>query len=191
MRTNRLQPTRAGRAIGALFFSVFGGAWLVLGVSKGASGAAATATVAGVVAATLALGWTALRLFRRHRAELAAEAGSPARRRAIRIFNIVNITQWVAIFIVANVLINLGLPQWVLPAAMFIIGLHFLPLAFVFASRAHYVTGAAFMLLALAYPALARGGPADPVGCLGAGAMLWLSAMWALRPGAAPAPAVK
>jgi hypothetical protein len=36
------------------------------------------------------------------------------------------------------------------------------------------------ILLALIYPFMAAGGPAEPVGCLGAGLILWLSALLAL-----------
>jgi hypothetical protein len=34
---------------------------------------------------------------------------------------------------------------------------------------------------ALVYPHYALAGPADPVGFLGAGLILWLNALWALR----------
>lgn len=40
---------------------------------------------------------------------------------------------------------------------------------------------AALIGFALAYPRLASGGPADPVGFLGAGLVLWTNALWALR----------
>jgi hypothetical protein len=36
------------------------------------------------------------------------------------------------------------------------------------------------MTLTGIYPLVAAGGPADPVGCLGAGIILWASAGWAL-----------
>jgi hypothetical protein len=66
------------------------------------------------------------------------------------------------------------------PAFIFIVGAHFIPLAKVFHSRRHTVIGVAMMVWALAYPQLAQAGAADPVGCLGAGLILWASALSAL-----------
>jgi len=79
------------------------------------------------------------------------------------------------------VLANIGQGAWVVPMAIAVIGLHFVPLAYVFRNPPHYVTAAALVLFALAYPQVAAGGPADPVGFLGIGLILWASAMWALR----------
>ena len=105
---------------------------------------------------------------------------SPAKKKVSRLFSIINAGQWVVILIVGNVLANVGLSAWVIPAAMFIIGLHFLPLARLYSNPRHYVTGGALMLLAVAYPVLVPGGPSNPIGCLGAGLVLWASALWAL-----------
>ncbi|WP_440964058.1 hypothetical protein ACL58G_29755 [Massilia sp. GER05] len=50
------------------------------------------------------------------------------------------------------------------------------------AQLAGRATGAMFFFaFAALYPRLASGGPAAPVGFLGAGLILWLSAAWALR----------
>ena len=54
-------------------------------------------------------------------------------------------------------------------------------MAHAFRYRAHYLTAAAMVVLAALYPLLAAGGPAAPVGFLGAGLILWASAAWALR----------
>ena len=69
--------------------------------------------------------------------------------------------------------------QWVVPAAMFVIGLHFIPLARLFSNPAHYVTCGALMAVAAGYPFMA--GPASAVGALLAGLVLWGSAVWAIR----------
>ena len=63
---------------------------------------------------------------------------------------------------------------------MFIIGLHFLPLARLFRNPPHYVTGSALILLATTYPFVASGGPSSPAGALVAGLILWASALWAV-----------
>jgi len=173
-----LESRRAGRAIGAMFFSVFGGLWLCFWVYLAFD--ARPLFIAMVVLLAAVLAAFSYRRYRRHRLARAAEAALPSRRRASRIFNIVNAVQWIAIFVAGQVLIHLGLSSWVIPAVIFIIGLHFLPLAHAFAWRPHYMTGAALMLLAVIYPLLAPAGPASPVGCLGVGLILWSSALWAL-----------
>ena len=169
---------RASRAIGVMFFSVFGGAWLILW-SYSVFGVAPI-VLGGVVTATIILFSCALLRYRRYRDALAADANSPERRRTARVFNIVNAVQWTLIIIVANVFSNFGMTSWIVPSIIFIVGLHFLPLARVFSNRAHYVTGSSLMLLAIAYPLFAQAGASDPVGCLGAGIILWASAVWGL-----------
>jgi hypothetical protein len=111
---------------------------------------------------------------------MAAEAPSHAKQKADRVFNIVNVTQWIIILVVGNILANIGLSHWVIPAAIFIIGIHFLPLAYVFTNRYHFITGSGLIVLSIIYPFLAPSGASDPVGCLGAGIILWISALWAI-----------
>ncbi|WP_304360312.1 hypothetical protein [Collimonas fungivorans] len=173
-----LESRYAGRAIGAMFFSFFGGAWLCLWIYLAFDGR--PAFLAMTVSATAVLAAFAYRRYRRYRLARAAEASSPSRRKAGRIFNIVNAAQWIAIFVVARLLMHFGLSSWFIPSVIFILGLHFLPLAHVFGWRPHYVTGAALMLVAVIYPLLAPAGPASPIGCLGTGLILWSSALWAL-----------
>ncbi|GGC63681.1 hypothetical protein [Undibacterium terreum] len=175
-----LSAARAGRAVGAMFFSIFGGAWLVLW-SNATFGVQAV-PLALIATVSLGLFLFAWLQYRKNRAALAAESETPERKRASRIFNFVNAGQWILIFISSNVLINMGLSAWVIPAAIFIVGLHFLPLAQVFNNLPHYLTGAALMLVAVAYPFATAAGPSSPLGCLGAGLILWASAAWAVRP---------
>lgn len=175
---------RAGRAVGAMFFSVFGGMWLVLWTHRAYADRAAI--LAGVIAAAAAVLAIACLRYRRFRSTALATARSPEKKKADRIFHLVNAGQWIAIVVIGNVLANTGRPDWVIPAAIGIVGLHFLPLAKLFSNPAHYVTGAALLLLALAYPRLAPAGPADPVGCFGAGVILLASALWAVSVNPAP-----
>ena len=172
------QAQLAGRATGAMFFFLFGAVWLEGWATTAEACAAACAGIAMLALVLLAVAW---RRYRRYAPALAQEQGTPERRRARRVFNIVNAGQWTAIFILAQVLINLGKGAWIIPMAIAIIGLHFLPLAHVFKNPPHYVTGLAMVAFAALYPLLASGGPTAPVGCLGAGLILWLSAAWALR----------
>jgi len=162
------------RAIGALFLAGFGAAWLLLWVHRAVEfRVAGFAAVLLVAAGLLAL---AYRSYREYRGILRAEADSPTRRKAARVYNIVNAVQWIAILVVGNVLANLGLSAWILPAAAFIIGLHFVPLARVFDNPAHYVTGSA-----VGCPLVLAEQVASTGVCAGAGLILWGSAAWALR----------
>lgn len=177
---------RADRALGAMFLSAFGGAWLALWAHRGF--ADRPAVLGPVIALTCSLFAFAWYRYHRFRDGTVAITDSPQKKRSDRLFHFVNAGQWIAILVVGNVLANIGRSEWVIPAAMFIIGLHFLPLGKLFAYPAHYVTGAALMLLALAYPEFAAAGPADPIGCLGAGAILSTSAVWAVTANRGPTP---
>jgi hypothetical protein len=169
---------RRSRAIGATFFALFGGAWLALWNYRAAPARLWAYAVIGAVAIAILL--FARARYRRYAAAAAGLAETPGQQRRQRWFHIINGGQWVLILIIGNVLANLGLASWVFPAVILIVGLHFLPLARLFSNPVHYATGAGFIVLALVYPLIATGGPADPVGCLGAGLILWLSALWGL-----------
>ena len=171
---------KAGRAIGAMFFSVFGGIWLGLwAYDKYPGSAGALLIVASAAAALLA---AAYRVYKVNSPALKALAQTPESRRKSRLFNLVNSVQWGVIFLVALVLSQIGYTKWILPMVILIVGLHFLPLARLFSYRPHYLTGAALILLACVYPFVANDGPASAVGAFGAGLILWLSAVWAISP---------
>jgi hypothetical protein len=180
-----MQSTQAiarlgNRGTGAMFFSVFGAVWLAGWASSARAG---VAWFAAIVVLAAALFGIALQRYRRD-APLAAQfKDTPERRRVGRIFNIVNAAQWTAIVIIGQVLARTGHGVWIIPMAIGIIGLHFYPLAAVFRNPTHYATGTAMLALAILYPLLAEGGPSSPLGFLGAGLILWISAAWALRPG--------
>jgi hypothetical protein len=180
-----------GRASGGLFMSLFGGLWIGLGTAQwlGTTGWVLAMLGAG------ALALACLRLKRLARPHMAV-VDSAARRAVSRRFFYINLMQWGAIFVAAQVLASLKLQAWVLPAVMAIVGLHFLPLVRLFQYRAHLWTGLALLAWALIYPWL--GGTAAPqsaVGPVGTGLILWLSVVWVLwcqrgwfaTPGAVPA----
>lgn len=157
-----------------MLFAIFGGAWCALWAQR--TFEHAVPALAAIAVASAVLFALAYRDVRRERAALANEPVTPERRRACRTFHWVNTVQWIVILVVGNVLANLGLSRWVVPMGMFVIGLHLFPLARVFASRQHLVIGSALVAIAVAYPFLAPAGPADPVGALAAGVVLWLAA---------------
>lgn len=171
---------KAVRAIGAMFFAVFGGMWLALWAhSEYPESVGALLAIAAVAAVLLA---AAYRVYKANSLARKALAQTPESLHKARIFNLVNAGQWGVIVIVALVLPQLGYARWILPAIVLIIGLHFLPLARLFAYRPHYLTGAALILLACVYPFVAPDGPESAAGALGAGLILWLSAVWAITP---------
>ena len=178
MTTMTMGAIRARRATGAMFFTVFGGMWLEAW-AIGSARPLAIEVVIGILA--LAYTWMAYATYRRHAPALAAQPQTPQGKRIGRIFHLINAGQWVAIFVLGNILANKGWGMWFFPMVIFIVGLHFIPLAHLFSAPAHYVTGAAMMALAVIYPFVAPGGPADPIGPLGAGLILWASAGWAIR----------
>ena len=172
---------RADRAFGAIIFAVFGSLWLEVWVwySRPDQWWRYVLVAAGAVGLLSA----ALRIYRRNRGAAAAQSATAQERRTGRLFHLINIGQWVLILIGVNVLNNTGLGAWDIPFIMLIIGAHFLPLAHLFKRPTHYLTGMAMVLFAVAYPFSATGGPQSPVGPLGAGLILWTSAVWALLEG--------
>lgn len=173
-------PAKAGRAIGAMFFAVFGGMWLGLWAHSEYPGSVGALLAIAAVAAALLVG--AYRAYKANSLAFKAIAQTPESLRMSRVFNLVNAGQWVVIVIAAFVLSRTGYTRWILPVVILIIGLHFLPLARLFAYRPHYLTGAALVLLACVYPFATPDGPANAVGALGAGLILWISAVWAISP---------
>jgi hypothetical protein len=95
--------------------------------------------------------------------------------------------EFVAVFVVANLLGSAGLTPFIPPVVALIVGLHFLPLAAIFGVRAYYLTGALISLVAMAAVALLLGvTPDDPFGPsfvvgLGTAAVLWATAFVLLR----------
>jgi hypothetical protein len=104
---------------------------------------------------------------------------TPEKKQMMRHFAVVNVVQWVAIFGTINLLQNWHVDGWIVSAIVLIVGAHFLPLARLFGSRQHVVTGAALMLcaaVAVVLPVSVR----DAVECVSAGLILWASAAAAL-----------
>jgi hypothetical protein len=178
VQTFSTESDLARRAIGAMFLFPFGGAWLAYYVFR-VSGWNVAALVV-VTLATVGLFALAYSRYKKHHLALKAESPSPAQKKADKLFNIINASQWIAIFIVGNVLNNVGLFRWFVPCIMLIVGLHFIPLARILRNPPHYFTGAALIAAAVAYPLLTPSGPVSAIGCLLAGVILWASALRAV-----------
>lgn len=169
--------SRAGRSIGAMVVTGFGGVWLALWASAEFQPPwiqlAAIAFVAAVLFAS------ALRVYRRNKFALARLKGTPDERRRSRMFNIINAAQWIAIGVVVTLLLASGNSRYILPSVICIIGLHFLPLGRLFAYRPHYVVG--LFIAAWPFIYVPIGGATSSLGPLGIGVALWASAAWAMR----------
>jgi hypothetical protein len=175
--------SKASRSIGAMFFSIFGGAWLTLwAYSEFRPPWLPIAAIA--IATAMLFGW-AWRTYQLNKPALAALEGTPQQRHKSKWFNIINAAQWSAIFVLANVLSHRGLDRYIIPMIIGMVGVHFIPLARLFSYRPHYLTGVLLVAWPLAYVALR--GPGSSAGPLGAGIVLWCSAAWAIRPSGADA----
>lgn len=164
-----------GASIGATIVGGFGAAWLAVGMAgAGLPVAVALAVVVPVFALIAGLGLAARR-------GLSKQAGeeTPGKRQMMRVFAVVNVVQWVAIFGTVNLLRNFHLDGWIIPAIVLIVGAHFLPLAQIFQAPQHRTTGVALMLCA-AVALLLPGSVRDVVECVAAGVILWASAAVAL-----------
>lgn len=168
-----------------MFFAFFGAAWLILGSIRSGHGKALV--IAPIILTALALFAFAYRRYKQNNSAISAQTGSPSEKRRFRLFNIINLAQWILILIAINVLVNLHLSAWIIPAILLIVGTHFLPLARLFSYPPHYITAAALILTAALYPFLAPPGPRSSMGCFLAGIVLWLSALYGLT--LAPEPA--
>ena len=93
-----------------------------------------------------------------------------------RVVGIATAIEGVAIFLAANVLINLHMPTAVIPAAVIIVGLHFLPLARWIPVPLYYRT--AFGLIAVGLLGLLLPAPSRAIATgTGAALVLWASAI--------------
>lgn len=99
-----------------------------------------------------------------------------------RVVGIATAVEGVAIFLVANVLINLHQPTALMPAIAVIVGLHFLPLARWIPVPVYYLTGGALVVIGLAAMLMPPGDRAIVTG-FAAAAALWVSLLLLVRYG--------
>jgi len=175
---NKVSVYRAKRATGAMFFSVFGGVFFIVGLLRGYG--YYPIPLIFIIAATLGIFGAALYHYNQNKFSLAENANSPEEKKNDKLFHFINAGQWVVILIGGNVLANIELSSWIIPMAICIIGLHFLPLAKLFQYRPHYITGALLFVWGICYPLFLPRGGENPFGCFAAGTILWLSAMYGL-----------
>src|SRR5580698_1277431 len=168
-------PNAVGRCYGAMFFTVFGGAWLLLAAyAFGHLSIPADSLIAVVVLLFLT---AAIRLKRRGKpAEETAE-----RKRNDRAFANVNAVTWIAVFLVFQIFPRIGHQDLAIPAAALIVGVHFFPMPPLYRHTANLVTGAGIAVWAVICPMLFHGDRMIGFVAAGTGLVLWASAAWALN----------
>jgi hypothetical protein len=159
-----------GRAIGSIFFAVFGAVWLALAFYV--LELLSAASISGVVLGTLILFLTGIYLMRLAK-RWPRVPDDPAIGRA---FGWINAIQWIAVGAVAFIFARLHIDAYVMSAITAIVGLHLFPFARLFRNRLHYVTGAVLVAWALASALLVPIDHMQGIAALGTGVILWLSA---------------
>jgi len=163
-----------GRATGVLFLSGFGGLWFLLGLA--ASQRLSLPTACALAAGLAALVAGAVLLRRRSAALPPSTLDPEEQRRAGRTFGRVNAVQWAAIVLIAVVLGRLHLDAYTPAAVTVVVGLHFFPLARLFRSPQHHVTGAALVLWGAVCLLLVPRDVLQSTSAFGTGAILWTAA---------------
>jgi hypothetical protein len=166
---------QANHAIGAIFLSLFGAVWLAAWCLQPIP--QHLGWLALIVAICLVMCALAVRQFRRNMIAYRAEAKLPTGKRSNRVLGIVNGVQWLCIFAAAALLQMFGQSQWFVVCVILIVGVHFIPLAAALQYPPYYFTAAALVALAALYPRLTASGPQSPLGLLGAGVILWVTAL--------------
>jgi len=160
----------SGRAIGSIFFAVFGALWIVLALY--AKQRLNLATLAWAASDFTVLMVMALWLVRQAR-RFPRVPDDPAQTKA---FNRINAVQWVAVCVTAIAFARLHLDAYVMCAITAIVGLHMFPLARLFRYPLHYVTGSALAGWAAVSASLVPADQLQGTCALGTGILLWLSA---------------
>ncbi len=165
-----------GLAIGNLFLGGFGMLWIVLGLVV--SGRKEPWIFAGLACFLLAIAAISIYTIRRSHGYLdRSEAHRETKKKINRQLGLVNCLQWGLIFLAVYGLERLKLDNWILPAIIFIVGVHFLPLARLFQIQTYYYTAAAMVAWAILDPFLFIAGKNDWIVGVGTGAILWITAL--------------
>lgn len=163
-----------GRATGVLFLSGFGALWCLLGLAARQRLSALTVCL---VAAGLGVLVAGAFVLRRRVAALPPLTQDPeAERRVGRVFGRVNAVQWAAIIVIAVVLARLHLDAYTPAAVTVVVGLHFFPLARLFQSAQHHVTGAVLVACGVACGVLVPRDVLQSTTGFGTGTILWAAA---------------
>jgi hypothetical protein len=175
-----LDAARAvSRCYGAIFFAVFGGAWLLLAAY--AFGRLSKLEGVLIAAVVVLFVFAGIRIQRRGRDAGKDAVPAEEQRRNDRVFGIVNAVTWITVFLVFVIFPRIGHQDLAIPAVALIVGLHFFPMPPLYRHTANLVTGACIAVWAIVCPMLFHGDSMIGFVAVGAGLALWLSAAWALK----------
>lgn len=163
---------------GAIIMTAFATIWWVVGVRLASS---SSPLLYGV-----AIAFGLLVLVMAGRAPAPNISADEQSRRG-RLVGIASAVEGVAIFLVANILANIGRSDLTAAAVAIIVGLHFLPLAWRLPASLYYATGASPILLGVGGCFPNRTHLVPSVVCLAAAAVLWATSALALRVAKSPA----
>ncbi|MGA8672382.1 MAG: methyltransferase domain-containing protein [Terracidiphilus sp.] len=170
LTSNELQ----GRAIGAIFFAVFGTLWIGLGFyAKQLLTRVNIAFVLLVLAIIVGIATWLIRQSRRY----PTMAEDPKIRRT---FNLINGAQWLAVAVVVVSFVRLHLDAYIMCGISAIVALHFFPIARLFRYWVHYVTGGVLLGWALLSAMFVPVEHLQGTSALGTGIVLWVSAFTTL-----------
>ena len=168
------QPSHPCLALGGVFLSLFGATWLV-GASYQYAGISVP-LLACIALLTVALASWSLMTFFRRRATYTGARDVEAGKRIRKSLMLVNITQWSIIGLLILLLNVTNHVAWIMPGVIFVVGVHFLPLAHILQYRGYYLTALGLVLVAVIDSALGVPGHGIAVSLLATGAILWASA---------------
>jgi hypothetical protein len=160
----------SGRAIGSIFFAVFGALWITIALYV--KQVLTVDFAIGIAAVFAALLLSAMWLLRQ--AKLFPKL--PENPAVSREFNRINAIQWAAVAIVGFSFARLHIDAYVLSAITAIVGIHLFPLAKLFRYPLHNVTGAALVVWASASVLLFSADSLQGATAVGTGMILWISA---------------
>ena len=168
----------SGRAIGVLFFAVFGAIWMRNGLA--AMHRLTPIGIAAILTILAVLVIPSLRLIRLASRNTPQTEPDPCEREINRAFLRVNMTQWLAI-VAAIMLLNLvHKAEFLTPVITFIVGMHLFPLAKLFNYAAHNVTGTLLVLWSTVVAATLPGSMMPSICSVGTAAILLGSAAYTI-----------
>ena len=173
-----MRARNAAIAQGGMFLSGFGSVWLLWGLADAFPSHYSSLIVASAIGVSLFIAsWQAVK-FNQGMAGVPSESQSVARIR--RQFRRINIAQWVAVIFTVVVLLLIKRSELIPRAIVVIVGIHFLPLGFLFRNGAHLVTGVVLVVVACTSFLLSRYVEPSAGAAIGAGVILLVSAAYAL-----------
>lgn len=164
-------------ALGGIFLALFGAAWL--GGASHLYLGSGTPALAAIAAGALAIAAWALATFRARRRSHAGGSDPAVRKRLRRGLILVNAVQWSLVGLLILALNVTGHVDWIVPGVIFLVGVHFVPLARLFRYRGYDATALGLVLVAAADGVAGAAYTAPSL--LATGMILWASALVLLR----------